>query len=69
VAAGHRRVRLGETAVDGDLVYGRELQGDGDGFWVGPTLFDQVTTDASIYTDEIAAARRRERSSVRCRSG
>ena len=25
----------------------------GDGFWVGPTLFDNVTTDMSIYTDEI----------------
>ena len=23
------------------------------GFWLGPTLFDQVTTDMSIYTDEI----------------
>jgi malonate-semialdehyde dehydrogenase (acetylating) / methylmalonate-semialdehyde dehydrogenase len=29
------------------------LQGDGDAFWVGPTLFDQVPTDASIYVDEI----------------
>jgi len=35
------------------IVDGRELQGEGDGFWVGPTLFDQVPTDASIYTDEI----------------
>ena len=26
---------------------------DGDGFWVGPTLFDKVTADMSIYTDEI----------------
>ncbi|GEL26506.1 methylmalonate-semialdehyde dehydrogenase (acylating) [Pseudonocardia sulfidoxydans NBRC 16205] len=26
---------------------------DGDGFFVGPTLFDHVTTDMSIYTDEI----------------
>ena len=24
-----------------------------DGFWVGPTLFDNVTTDMSIYRDEI----------------
>ena len=31
---------------------GRDLLG-GDGFFVGPTLFDNVTTDMSIYTDEI----------------
>ena len=24
-----------------------------DGFWLGPTLFDKVTPDMSIYTDEI----------------
>jgi len=35
------------------IVDGRELHGEGDGFWVGPTLFDKVPTDASIYTDEI----------------
>jgi malonate-semialdehyde dehydrogenase (acetylating) / methylmalonate-semialdehyde dehydrogenase len=35
------------------IVDGRELQRDGDGFWVGPTLFDRVPPDASIYTDEI----------------
>ncbi len=28
-------------------------QGFEDGFWVGPTLFDNVTTDMSIYRDEI----------------
>lgn len=28
-------------------------QGFEDGFWVGPTLFDNVTTDMSIYKDEI----------------
>ncbi|NND04088.1 MAG: CoA-acylating methylmalonate-semialdehyde dehydrogenase [Acidimicrobiia bacterium] len=28
-------------------------QGFEDGFWVGPTLFDNVTTDMSIYQDEI----------------
>ncbi len=34
---------------------GRSLIVDGyeDGFFFGPTLFDQVTTDMSIYTDEI----------------
>jgi malonate-semialdehyde dehydrogenase (acetylating)/methylmalonate-semialdehyde dehydrogenase len=26
---------------------------DGDGFFVGPTVFDRVTTDMSIYTEEI----------------
>src|SRR3712207_8720031 len=26
---------------------------DGNGFFVGPTLFDHVQTDMSIYTDEI----------------
>jgi malonate-semialdehyde dehydrogenase (acetylating)/methylmalonate-semialdehyde dehydrogenase len=44
-----RGVQDGATAV----VDGRELALDGDGFWVGPTLFDAVTTDMSIYTDEI----------------
>jgi malonate-semialdehyde dehydrogenase (acetylating)/methylmalonate-semialdehyde dehydrogenase len=39
---------------EGDLVVdGRELQIDGDGFWVGPTLIDNVSTDMSVYTDEI----------------
>ncbi|HQR80467.1 MAG TPA: CoA-acylating methylmalonate-semialdehyde dehydrogenase, partial [Actinomycetota bacterium] len=37
------------------VVDGRDVQPDGspDGFWLGPTLFDHVTTDMSIYTDEI----------------
>ncbi len=37
------------------VVDGREQEFDGaaDGFWLGPTLFDRVTTDMSIYTDEI----------------
>jgi malonate-semialdehyde dehydrogenase (acetylating) / methylmalonate-semialdehyde dehydrogenase len=35
------------------VVDGRELEMDGDGFWVGPTLFDNVTTDMAIYRDEI----------------
>ena len=39
---------------EGDVVVdGRELEIDGDGFWVGPTLIDNVTTDMSVYTDEI----------------
>ncbi|MGH3496322.1 MAG: CoA-acylating methylmalonate-semialdehyde dehydrogenase [Nocardioidaceae bacterium] len=37
------------------VVDGRDVQPDGDvrGFWLGPTLFDQVTPAMSIYTDEI----------------
>jgi malonate-semialdehyde dehydrogenase (acetylating) / methylmalonate-semialdehyde dehydrogenase len=30
-----------------------EVDADGNGFFVGPTLFDHVTTDMSIYQDEI----------------
>ncbi|WP_037499236.1 CoA-acylating methylmalonate-semialdehyde dehydrogenase [Solirubrobacter soli] len=37
-----------DTVVDG-----RELQIDGDGFWVGPTLLDNVTPDMPAYTEEI----------------
>jgi malonate-semialdehyde dehydrogenase (acetylating)/methylmalonate-semialdehyde dehydrogenase len=35
------------------IVDGRELEVDGDGFFVGPTLFDHVSTTMSIYGDEI----------------
>jgi malonate-semialdehyde dehydrogenase (acetylating)/methylmalonate-semialdehyde dehydrogenase len=37
------------------VVDGRNVNADGgqDGFWLGPTLIDQVTPDMSIYTDEI----------------
>jgi malonate-semialdehyde dehydrogenase (acetylating) / methylmalonate-semialdehyde dehydrogenase len=42
-------VQDGATAV----VDGRELALEGDGFWVGPTLFDEVSPDMPIYTDEI----------------
>ncbi|MCZ3387094.1 MAG: CoA-acylating methylmalonate-semialdehyde dehydrogenase [Actinomycetia bacterium] len=37
------------------VVDGRDVEPDGDpnGFWLGPTLFDNVTPDMSIYTDEI----------------
>ncbi len=39
---------------EGDVVVdGREIEMDGDGFWVGPTLIDNVTTEMSVYTDEI----------------
>src|SRR5690606_15360789 len=37
------------------VVDGRDVKVEGrkDGFWLGPTLFDHVTPDMSIYTDEI----------------
>ncbi|ONI79469.1 methylmalonate-semialdehyde dehydrogenase (CoA acylating) [Actinosynnema sp. ALI-1.44] len=37
-------------AVDGR---GHAVDGAAEGFWLGPTLFDRVGTDMSIYTDEI----------------
>jgi malonate-semialdehyde dehydrogenase (acetylating) / methylmalonate-semialdehyde dehydrogenase len=44
VVAGARLV------VDGR---GTTVDGDEGGFWLGPTLFDEVSPDMSIYTDEI----------------
>jgi malonate-semialdehyde dehydrogenase (acetylating)/methylmalonate-semialdehyde dehydrogenase len=39
---------------EGDLIVdGRDIEIEGDGFWVGPTLIDNVTPDQSVYTDEI----------------
>ncbi|MCU1431458.1 MAG: methylmalonate-semialdehyde dehydrogenase [Actinotalea sp.] len=37
------------------VVDGRDVQPEGepDGFWLGPTLFDKVGRDMSIYTEEI----------------
>ena len=32
---------------------GLQVQGHEDGFWVGPTLFDNVTEDMRIYKEEI----------------
>jgi malonate-semialdehyde dehydrogenase (acetylating)/methylmalonate-semialdehyde dehydrogenase len=43
----------GEKAGAALAVDGRELDVEGDGFFVGPTLFDRVTTDMDIYRDEI----------------
>ena len=34
-------------------VDGRELEVDGGGFWVGPTVIDEVDPSMSVYTDEI----------------
>lgn len=44
-------VEAGATLV----VDGRDVvpDGDPDGFWLGPTLFDEVAPDMAIYTDEI----------------
>ena len=39
-----------ELVVDGR---GIQADGDSDGFWLGPTLFDRVTPGMSVYTEEI----------------
>ncbi len=48
-------IDAGEAEGAALLEDGRGLQVDGfeDGFFVGPTLFDNVTQEMSIYTDEI----------------
>jgi malonate-semialdehyde dehydrogenase (acetylating) / methylmalonate-semialdehyde dehydrogenase len=48
-------VDAGEAAgatlvVDGRVI---DVDGEADGFWLLPTLFDNVTTDMTIYSDEI----------------
>lgn len=57
-AAKENILRLIETGVDqgADLVVDNrdfKLQGYEDGYFVGPHLFDNVTTDMDIYTTEI----------------
>jgi malonate-semialdehyde dehydrogenase (acetylating)/methylmalonate-semialdehyde dehydrogenase len=46
---------IGQGAEAGARVTvdGRELEVDGGGFWVGPTLIDQVAPEMSVYRDEI----------------
>jgi malonate-semialdehyde dehydrogenase (acetylating)/methylmalonate-semialdehyde dehydrogenase len=46
---------IGQGAEAGGrlTVDGRELEMDGGGFWVGPTLIDQVSPEMSVYRDEI----------------
>ncbi|MET8909015.1 CoA-acylating methylmalonate-semialdehyde dehydrogenase [Micromonospora sp. NPDC004551] len=39
-----------ELVIDGRS---HSVDGERGGFWLGPTLFDRVGTDMSIYTDEI----------------
>jgi malonate-semialdehyde dehydrogenase (acetylating)/methylmalonate-semialdehyde dehydrogenase len=60
VTAAHRDkvasyVDAGEAAGATLVVDGRKVDADGaqDGFWLGPTLFDHVTPQMSVYTDEI----------------
>jgi malonate-semialdehyde dehydrogenase (acetylating)/methylmalonate-semialdehyde dehydrogenase len=51
VAAGADLVVDGRERTSEDLTFGEaSLEG---GFFLGPSLFDHVTTDMSIYTDEI----------------
>ncbi|MEW9553327.1 CoA-acylating methylmalonate-semialdehyde dehydrogenase [Nonomuraea sp. NPDC050783] len=48
-------VAEGEGAGARLVIDGREVEAEGEsgGFWLGPTLFDHVGTDMSIYTEEI----------------
>ncbi|MDT5266284.1 MAG: malonate-semialdehyde dehydrogenase (acetylating) / methylmalonate-semialdehyde dehydrogenase, partial [Mycobacterium sp.] len=51
VAAGAEVVVDGRERASDELTFGDEsLEG---GYFIGPTLFDHVTSDMSIYTDEI----------------
>jgi len=46
-------IASGEQAGAELVVDGRELEYEGDGFFVGPTLIDHVTTEMDVYRDEI----------------
>ncbi len=48
-------IEAGEAAGATVVVDGRGVGVDGgaDGFWLGPTLLDNVTPEMSVYTDEI----------------
>jgi malonate-semialdehyde dehydrogenase (acetylating)/methylmalonate-semialdehyde dehydrogenase len=48
-------VEAGEGAGASLVVDGRGTEVDGaeEGFWLGPSLFDRVTPEMSVYTDEI----------------
>ncbi|MCZ9880295.1 CoA-acylating methylmalonate-semialdehyde dehydrogenase [Arthrobacter sp. B2a2-09] len=60
VTAAHRDkvagyIDAGEAAGATIVVDGRGVSpdSDGEGYFLGPTLFDKVSTDMSVYTDEI----------------
>jgi malonate-semialdehyde dehydrogenase (acetylating)/methylmalonate-semialdehyde dehydrogenase len=46
-------IEQGEQAGAEIVVDGRKIDRAGEGYWVGPTLIDGVTTDMTVYTDEI----------------
>jgi len=46
-------IQAGAKAGATLVVDGRDLKVDGDGFFLGPTLLDNVTPEMSVYTDEI----------------
>lgn len=48
-------IAAGESAGATVVLDGRGVEADGatDGFWLGPTILDNVATDMSVYTDEI----------------
>jgi malonate-semialdehyde dehydrogenase (acetylating)/methylmalonate-semialdehyde dehydrogenase len=48
-------IALAETDGATVVVDGRgiRIDGEADGFWLGPTLFDRVPTTSKVYTDEI----------------
>jgi malonate-semialdehyde dehydrogenase (acetylating)/methylmalonate-semialdehyde dehydrogenase len=46
-------IEQGAAAGAAPVVDGRDLEVDGGGFFVGPTLFDHVEPGMDIYTDEI----------------
>ncbi|MBB5911488.1 malonate-semialdehyde dehydrogenase (acetylating)/methylmalonate-semialdehyde dehydrogenase [Nocardia transvalensis] len=48
-------VAKGEAEGARVVLDGRGVEADGgaDGFWLGPTLLDEVTPEMSVYTDEI----------------
>ncbi|TCO44007.1 malonate-semialdehyde dehydrogenase (acetylating)/methylmalonate-semialdehyde dehydrogenase [Kribbella antiqua] len=46
-------VDSGEAAGAKLVIDGRDVTASGDGFWLGPTLFDNVTPEMEIYREEI----------------
>ncbi|MTD53028.1 CoA-acylating methylmalonate-semialdehyde dehydrogenase [Amycolatopsis pithecellobii] len=48
-------IAAGEAAGAKLVLDGRDVspRGDSDGFWLGPTLFDHVTSEMDIYREEI----------------